>query len=288
VAAFSGGDGSKLEVPFATGLKAARRLAAHCDVVVTWGIEDLAAILPADRPRVITVHHSDLESTWSNRTILTQLPLIDEIVCVNQDTAAQLATSGKPVHYIPNAIDFDRITPTGKLSEMRGDFGIYADSKIVLFGHRLSAEKRPQLAVEIAKQLPPDWTLIIVGDGPERQAVEAAASGCDRVRVVGQVDSLADWLAVSSCFLSLSTFEGFGLAVGEALAAGLPTVSTATGIAPRLATTLPTDASAAEWAAAITTAKPLVQPEAILERFSLERMVSAWASVIKKRHAHSD
>jgi glycosyltransferase involved in cell wall biosynthesis len=122
--------------------------------------------------------------------------------------------------------------------------------------------------------------MVIVGDGPERQAVEAAARGCDRVRIVGQVDSLADWLAVSSCFLSLSTFEGFGLAVGEALAAGLPTVSTATGIAPGLATTLQTDASAAEWAAAITTAKPLVQPEVILERFSVERMVSAWASVL--------
>lgn len=277
---FYGGDGSLLGVPYATGVNAARRLASHCDVIVVWGLSDLAGILPENPPKVIVAHHSDVSSEWSNDTILKQLDLIDEVVCINPGAAAKLADCGKTVHLIPNAIDPDRTVPTGNLSELRGDFRIYADSKIVLFGHRLSNEKRPLLAVQIAKELPDDWVMVIVGNGPELPAVQAAANGCDRVRIVGPCESLGNWMAISSCFLSLSTFEGFGFSVAEALAAGLPVVSTPTGIAPGLATTLPTEAKPAEWAAAIQTAKTMVRPQTVLERFSVSRMVSAWADVL--------
>ncbi len=279
---FHDGDGSKLQVPYATGIEAAKRLAAHCETLVVWGIHNLEQIMPANRPHVIAVHHADWSSQWNNNLVLSQLDLIDEVICVNPDTARQLADCGKPAHYIPNAIDPARITPSGNQSQLRQRFGIPDDSKIVLFGHRLSAEKRPVLAVEIARQLPSDWTMVIAGDGVERSAVEAAAAGCDRVRIVGAVESLADWLSVSDCFLSLSTFEGFGLAIGEAMAAGIPTVATPTGIAPGLATTLPTNSTAAEWAQAIAAAKVIAPAEFILEQFSVDRMVNAWARVINE------
>jgi glycosyltransferase involved in cell wall biosynthesis len=273
-----GGDGEKLEVNYATGSHAARLLAAHCDIIVTWGVKTLAQILPAQRPKVIAVHHADWSSGWSNELILNQLDLTDAVICVNEDTASRLSSCGKPVHYIPNAIDPQRICPSGKQSELRSRWGISPNAKILLFGHRLSAEKRPTMAVEIAKALPDDWVLVIAGDGPERNAVEAIAS--DRVRIVGPCDSLADWLSISSCFLSLSTFEGFGLAIGEAMAAGVPTVSTSTGIAPGLAATVPTDASVDEWARAIVNEKPIVSPRRVLDLFNVERMVEAWAGVI--------
>jgi len=277
---FHGGDGSKLEVPYATGIAAARRLAAHCDVVVVWGITNLEAILPANRPRVIAVHHADESNDWSHNTILKQLWLIDEIICVNERTATKLAAYGKPVHYVPNAIDPERITPSGKQSGLRAVHGIPSDSKIVLFGHRLSFEKRPQLAVEIARELPENWTVVIAGEGQERPAVESVSAGCNRVRVVGACDSLADWLSVSDCFLSLSKEEGFGLSIAEAMAAGVPTVSTPTGIAPGLATTLPTESTAIQWADAIANASVVVQPDVIAERFSVQRLVAEWKDVI--------
>lgn len=277
---FPGGDGTKLQVPYATGVAAAKQLAAHCDVLVVWGISDLKAILPTDRPKVIAVHHADSSSGWSNDLILTQLDLIDEIVCVNESTATKLAATGKPTHYIPNAIDPRRIIPSNQPSALESEHNIPAHAKIVLFGHRLSDEKRPELAVEIAKLLPDNWVMVIVGDGPLKHDVKTAAANCDRVRLVGACESLADWLAISDCFLSLSTFEGFGLAIAEAMAAGIPTVSTPAGIAPGLATTLPTFASPAEWSAAIVSATTLVKPSVILERFSAERMVAAWADVV--------
>ena len=278
---FFGGDGSLLQVPYLTGMGAAMHIANTCDTVVVWGLDCLREILPKQIPCVIAVHHSDQSSDWTNSQILNQLDLIDEIVCVNEGTAKHIATFGKPTHYIPNAIDPERIKPSGQQEALRGIHGIPAASKIVLFGHRLTEEKRPALAVEIARQLPHDWVMVIVGDGHERPAVEAAAANCDRVRIVGAVESMADWLAISDCFLSLSTLEGFGLSIGEAMAAGVPTVSTPAGIAPGLATTLPTDSTAKEWADAIVTAKRTVEPAVILDRFSVQRMVDSWASILK-------
>ena len=279
--AFHGGDGSLLQVPYLTGVEAARKLAAHCDIVVVWGIHDLAKILPVNRPKVIAVHHSDWSSDWNNNLILSQLNLIDEVICVNEHTATKLAACGKPVHCVPNSIDPERITPSGKQSGLMVKHEIPASSKIVLFGHRMSIEKRPQLAVEIARQLPEGWVMVIAGEGPQVPAVKELASNCDRVRIVGPCESLADWLSISDCFLSLSMFEGFGLSIGEAMAAGVPTVSTPAGIAPGLATTLPTDSTAKEWADAIVSAKAIVTPAEILDRFSVQRMVDSWASVIK-------
>ena len=62
-----------------------------------------------------------------------------------------------------------------------------------------------------------------------------------------------NWLSVASCFLSTSTTDGFGLSVAEAIAAGIPVVSSPVGIASRsgLAITVPIDARPSEWAAAI-------------------------------------
>jgi glycosyltransferase involved in cell wall biosynthesis len=278
--AFYGGDGSKLQVPYETGIESAKRLASECDIVVVWGIHQLATILPANhRPKVIAVHHSDCSSDWNNNLILTQLNLIDEVVCVNGQTANTLKSCEKPVHYIPNAIDPNRITPSGKQSGLRSIFNINPESKIVLFGHRLNSEKRPHLAVQIARRLPHNWTMVIVGDGPERESV--SKSNCDRLRYAGQCETLADWLAVSDCFLSLATFEGFGFSVGEAIAAGVPAISTPTGIAPGLATTIPVDATVDQWVDAIVNSATRIEPDAIIERFSIHRLVSAWTDVIK-------
>jgi glycosyltransferase involved in cell wall biosynthesis len=279
--AFFGGDGSKLGVPYGTGIEKARKLAAHCDVVVVWGIDNLAQILPADRPRVIAVHHADWTSDWSNQQILNQLDLLDEVICVNRETASKLSSCGKPAHHVANAIDPDRLVPSGNQIHLRTQFSIPEESKVVLFGHRLSAEKRPTLAIDIARHLPHDWTMVIAGEGPELANTRAMAATRSNVRVVGAPDSLADWLSVSDCFLSLSTFEGFGLSIAEAMAAGVSTVSTPAGIAPGLATTLPVDSTAAEWAQAIVSAKAIVPAEFVLEQFSVERMVDAWAEILK-------
>lgn len=71
-----------------------------------------------------------------------------------------------------------------------------------------------------------DWT--IVGDGPERSRLEAAArelSLSDRVHFAGWREEVAAWLASSDLYLLPSRWEGMPNALMEAMAVGLPVVA---------------------------------------------------------------
>jgi glycosyltransferase involved in cell wall biosynthesis len=139
-------------------------------------------------------------------------------------------------------------------------------------------------------------TLVIVGDGPERAAVEAesdAAGIADRVILLGERLDVFPILAASDIFVSPSWAESFPYSVLEAMAFGLPIVATDVGGVPEAiedgATGLlvsPRDAAALERALGklITdhdTARTLgaAANERMLARFTLSRMVERTLSV---------
>lgn len=79
--------------------------------------------------------------------------------------------------------------------------------------------------------------LVVVGDGPERAALEALAKSLNissAVTFVGAADP-APWLSKASVFASVSQHEGWGVAAIEAAMAGVPVVLTETGCASWLA-----------------------------------------------------
>jgi len=94
----------------------------------------------------------------------------------------------------------------------------------------LRPEKRHDILIAAFARLAdrfPDWTLRIVGDGPrrrelERQVEEAKLEG--RVAFAGAVPDVAPEYAVGDLFAIPSSYESFGLATAEALAAGVPAV----------------------------------------------------------------
>ena len=87
----------------------------------------------------------------------------------------------------------------------------------------------------VRRELPA--TLVLVGDGPDRDAAEQEADrvGLRRdVRFLGKVDHVGDILRGSDLFLLPSETESFGLAALEAMACGVPVLASAVGGLPEV------------------------------------------------------
>lgn len=74
----------------------------------------------------------------------------------------------------------------------------------------------------------PEWTLTILGEGPERSRLEKQIFDLGlvgRVNMPGNVSNPFDWMSEADFLVLSSRYEGFPCVVGEALACGLPVVS---------------------------------------------------------------
>jgi len=100
---------------------------------------------------------------------------------------------------------------------------------------RLSFEKGlPDLleAYSLAAKKIGNLELLLVGDGPLRREIKTRARklGIEgKVHLVGYQDRPAEWIAAMDIFVLASTYEGFGVAALEAMAAGLPGIATRVG-----------------------------------------------------------
>ncbi|MCC5806399.1 MAG: glycosyltransferase [Opitutales bacterium] len=135
---------------------------------------------------------------------------------------------GGPLMVVPNGIDFPRNPPP------RPERPPGAPRRI-LFLSRIHAKKGlPDLITAFARSAPPDWELIIAGndDGGHESACRALAarqpSAAARIRFHGPVADTDKWALYGSAdlFVLPSYSENFGLVVGEALAAGVPVITT--------------------------------------------------------------
>ncbi|MDE1874914.1 MAG: glycosyltransferase [Patescibacteria group bacterium] len=125
--------------------------------------------------------------------------------------------------------------------------------KVVLMASRLSVEKNIPLALDAFSLIAPhhpDGGLVIIGEGPERPALERrafAAGVAEKVIFEPWMERpmLARFMKSADAFLSTSLFEGYGLSMLEAHAAGAPLVATDAGIARELTSSVcePTDVS---------------------------------------------
>ena len=92
-----------------------------------------------------------------------------------------------------------------------------------------------RIFAEVNKVIPSK--LMFVGDGPERPMAESLCRDlniCEDTRFVGKQEQIEEILAVSDLFLLTSDYESFGLAALEAMAAGVPVISTNAGGLPEI------------------------------------------------------
>ena len=82
-----------------------------------------------------------------------------------------------------------------------------------------------------------NWSLVIIGDGPERDGLEQAARAhgvSEQLRFLGHRNDARRWLSGCDAYVNCSTSEGISLTILEAMAAGLPVVATAVGGTPEI------------------------------------------------------
>lgn len=169
--------------------------------------------------------------TWAHRRIAA-------CIAVSEETALEALAFGIPrarIHTISNGVDTEAFHPptTEEREAARQSLGIAAGFVAIAVG-RVAAVKNPlgmlQAWAEAIPSLPHSAKLIWVGDGPLRREVDLRISKLGltgRVMVAGHCENVSKWLAAADAFVLPSHNEGMANALLEAMACGLPSVTTA-------------------------------------------------------------
>ena len=198
----------------------------------------------------VAFHHgyttTDLKMRAYNWLDRWSLPKADRLVTVCHAFARELASStGVPLEKI--AVRHNSVRPKPKVAatdvqSLRTRLGVASDERMVLTVGRLSREKAHIDLLAAYKRLRatnPEISskLIIVGDGPERRRLEAAADAHglkERVIFAGQISEVQPFYAAADVFVLPSHSEGSPNVLLEAMAANLPIVATAVGGVPEV------------------------------------------------------
>ena len=167
--------------------------------------------------------------------------LVHAFVAVSPETAEfarrRREIDDRRLTVIANGIDLGKFhpQPDGR-TRVRGELGIDADAWVVGTVGRVAVEKNQALLVRAAAPLlGPKVRLVVAGDGPLLPSLSDVAGSlgvAPFVHLLGARRDVPDVLNALDAFVLCSTTEGLPLAVPEAMATGLPVVSTRVGGIP--------------------------------------------------------
>ncbi|GAA4682427.1 glycosyltransferase [Phytohabitans rumicis] len=195
--------------------------------------ESLAGLLTVwGVPESLRVGFADLANRRTARAY-------DKIVCTTAWAAAEFRRLGVDnLVEVPLGVDLETFHPSRRDPEVRARYAA-GDEVLVVHCSRLSGEKHPEVAVDTVRALRTAGVpavLVVVGDGPRREALGERAAGLP-VRFLGFVAdryAVADLLACADVVVAPGPVETFGLAALEALACGTPVVVNAASALPEV------------------------------------------------------
>ncbi len=162
----------------------------------------------------------------------------DKIFCVSEEGVShyrkRLPGCPQKVEWVANWVDFDLFAPQN-LVRCRREFNLPLGKKILLFVGRLEKVKDPDLLLQTLREVKlrcPDIVLAVAGDGAEKEQLLVRHSDLKNALIfLGTVPhaKLPELFSAADCLLLTSHFEGMPRVVLEALATGVPVVSTAVG-----------------------------------------------------------
>ena len=195
-------------------------------------------------PVITTLHGTDITLVGKDKTyapvVTFSINESDAITAVSDNLRDETYRSfqiEKEIEVIHNFVDVERFQrkPIDAFRKVIAPNG----ERILMHASNFRKVKRIDDVVKIfasvAKEIPAK--LLFVGDGPERPEAESLCRKlniCDDVRFVGKQEQMEDILAIADLFLLTSEYESFGLAALEAMAAGVPVVSTNAGGLPEI------------------------------------------------------
>lgn len=195
-------------------------------------------------PFITTLHGTDI-------TLVGKDPSFEPVItfCLNNsnavtavskslkdDTYTHFATT-RDIHVIPNFIQAPAELEPMDL-EKRRHYALDNERIICHISNFRKVKRIPDVVKvfqKVNQQIPSK--LILAGDGPERPLVEHLGRElgiCHRIIFTGKVRDTAPILRISDLFLLPSETESFGLAALEAMAHGVPVVSSNTGGIPEV------------------------------------------------------
>lgn len=142
----------------------------------------------------------------------------------------QLGEAGfQRLEVVGRGVDTHLFDPARRSPQLRAQWGKLGahDAPVLLYVGRLAAEKNVALALcafDAVRLRTPSATMVVVGDGPQRQRLEAEFPAAHFVGVQ-RGEALARHYASADLFLFPSLSETFGNVTLEALASGLPVIA---------------------------------------------------------------
>jgi glycosyltransferase involved in cell wall biosynthesis len=212
-----------------------------------------ALVMSGHACRLVVTEHAPVTALararpeWRYRMLPWLLPFAyrfaDAVVAVSGGVASDLASLLGPGARRRVSVIYNPVLPADwrELADSPLDDPWFAKGAppVVLAVGRLSAEKNLPLLLDAFAVLGRRGCaarLVIIGEGPERARLEAKIRGAgfaDTVRLDGESFCVMAYMRRSAVFVLTSTFEGFGNVLVEAMAAGIPVVSTDCPVGPR-------------------------------------------------------
>lgn len=180
------------------------------------------------------------ESLWNKCHVLLArfiLPRADTVRVVSarvrDGIVAHSSVGPSKIHVRPIAVDVEKIRTAPVSTYFKDRYLQFG--QIALMASRLTKEKNIDLAIRAFAQIAntvPSLGLVIVGDGPEKERLrQLTVSLGVSLRVVFEPwrTDLPSLMKSATFFVATSRYEGYGLSIMEAAAAGCPIVTTDVG-----------------------------------------------------------
>jgi L-malate glycosyltransferase len=197
-----------------------------------------------DIPFITTLHGTDITLVGKDQTyapvVTFSINESDAITAVSnnlREETYQFFDIEKEIQVIPNFVDIARFHQSDKqqFKKMLAPNGERILAHVSNFRKVKRVEDAVQIFAEVRKEV--NCKLLMIGDGPERQHAEELSRSLgiyNEIRFLGKQDQMDEILSIADLFLLPSSYESFGLAALEAMACGVPVISTNAGGIPEI------------------------------------------------------